>query len=366
MPVDLIPPSEIHAELKRIWESQEGQNKMRASLFNLIFYTEKNTHAEYIQAISQNVIEKFPSRVIFITKDPDESKDHLHTGVSVLGSSDGDSDIACDYIEIDVAGKHSERVPFVVLPHILPDLPIYVIWGEDPSQNTPLLTELKKLATRFIFDSEAITDLSQFAHTLLDFQKPFSTDIADLNWARMESWRNLLTSTFYTEERLAKLRKTKTIQILYNAEESPFCCHPQIQALYLQGWLSAQLGWTLLGLKTENDKLTFSYQREGREVTINLYPETQKNLKPGTILSVDLETEDQHHFSFGRDLAVPHHVSMRFSTLEKCDMPLKYIFTKDESGQSLVKEICHKGTSTHYIHLLKSIQDRKEYSLCEY
>jgi len=365
MPIDIIPPSEIQAELTRIWDSLEGTNKMRASLFNLVFYTKKKARAEYIKTISQKVIEKFPSRVIFITNDTEKEEDSLETGVSVLAASSGECDIVCDYIEIGYSGGSSERVPFVILPHILPDLPIYVIWAEDPADNSPLFEPLKKLSDRFIFDSEAVSDLAAFAQHLLAFKENSPCNIADLNWGRMESWRNLLTSTFYTKERLARLRNTKNIQILYNAEETDFYCHTRVQAIYLQGWLCAQLGWTFKSLKNEKEKLTFFYERDEQEVVITLYPEWHETLKSGTIISVDLETEDQEHFSFGRDLSNPHIVSMRFSTLEKCDMPLKYVFSKDDSGGSLVKEICHKGTSSHYINLLNFFKDKPEFSLCE-
>ena len=102
------------------------------------------------------------------------------------------------------------------------------------------------------------------------------------------------------------------------------------------------------------------------EIDVTLFPETQEALKSGSVLSVDIETKDQDHFSFGRELDLPHHVSMRFSTLERCEMPLKFIFSKDESGASLVKEITHKGTSTHYLNLLNKIADREEFSSCEY
>lgn len=363
MSIEIVPPSEIQAELTRIWDSLEGTNKMRASLFNLIFYTKKKARAEYIKTISQKVIEKFPSRVLFITHDTEKQGDFLETGVSVLSASSGECDIVCDYIQIDFAGSYAQRVPFVLLPHILPDLPIYVIWAEDPSDPSPLFDSLKALSHRFIFDSEAVTDLGKFAKKLLSFQTNSSCDIADLNWARMESWRNLMTSTFYTKERLAQLRKTSIIQILYNAQETDFYCHTKIQAFYLQGWLSTQLGWTFQSMQNEKEKWTLRYQRGKDPVEITLYPEWHPTLKSGTILSIDLETVDQEHFSFGRDLTTPHIVSMRFSTLEKCDIPLKYVFTKDESGQSLVKEICHKGTSEHYLNLLHSIQSRKELSL---
>ena len=366
MTADIISPSEIQSELTRIWDSHEGTNKTRASLFNLIFFTKKKARAEYIRAISQNVIEKFPSRVIFITEDADSKEDYLNTRVSVQSLENSSSDIACDFIQIDVAGKQEERVPFVILPHILPDLPVYVIWGENPANESPLFTQLQKLATRLIFDSESITSLSTFAQNLIHFDREMRVDVADLNWARMESWRDLLTSTFYSEERIAELRKSTKIQICYNAIESAIYCHTQIQSIYLQGWLATQLGWQLEKLDSQNGKVTLLYNRQGGTIEISLFPESHEALKPGTILSVDLETEDQHHFSFGRELKTPNHVCMRFSSLEKCDMPLKYIFAKDESGQSLVKEICHRGTSKHYLNLLEQIKDRKEFSFCEY
>jgi len=366
MPTDIIAPSEIQSELSRIWDSLEGTNKMRASLFNLIFFTKKKARAEYIRAISHKVIEKFPSRVIFITEDTESSDAYLNTQVSVLPSSSGEFDIACDFIQFDVAGNYLERIPFVILPHILPDLPIYVIWAEDPATPTSLFTQLQKLADRIIFDSECTTNLCEFAKHLINFDTKLHCDIADLNWGRMESWRDLLASTFYSTERLNQLQKSTKIQILYNAQETEFYCHTQIQSIYLQGWLATQLGWKFNTMQAEKGKMTFLYERKGGPVEVTLYPEWYQNIKAGTILSVDLETEDQNHFSFGRNLELPHHVSMRFSTLEKCDMPLKYIFAKDESGQSLVKEICHKGTSKHFLNLVKVIQDRKEFSVCEY
>lgn len=366
MPIDLIPPSEIQSELTRIWDSLEGTNKMRASLFNLIFFTKKKPRAEYIRVICQNVIAKFPSRVIFITADTEVAQDYLHTGVSVLPSTQGEYDIACDYIQIDVAGKYQERVPFILLPHLLPDLPIYVIWAEDPAEESPLLAQLQKLANRFIFDSEAIVDLARFAQNLLQFKTRFQCDVADLNWARMESWRDLLTSTFYTQEKLLELKKTEKINISYNAQESQFYCHTQTQAIYLQGWLGTQLDWKLIKMSSEKGKMTFFYQKnEQKSVEISLSPEWQPTMKAGTILSFDLQTEDKHHFSLARDGKLPHQVTLNYSTLKKCDRPLKYLLAKDESGQSLVKEICHKGTSRHYLNLLDHIKNRKEFSFCE-
>lgn len=339
----------IDTELTRIWDSLEGSNKIRASLFNLIFYTKKTPREQYIRTIANRVIEKFPSRVIFITSD--SKSDTITSKVSVQGA--GETGTACDFIEINVSEKLEDRVPFVILPHILTDLPIYVIWADDPSNGTPLFTEIKQLSTRIIFDSEGTKDLSAFAQSLIQLEKRHQFDVGDLNWARTENWRKLLASTFYTQERLAELKQCDSIQIVYNDHE--------IQSLYLQGWIATQLKWKLKKLSREEKKITLTYERQGGSVEVTLYPEQHKNLGPGSILSIDLHTQDQNHFSFGRSLDMPNQVNMRFSTLVQCNIPLQYLFAKEESGASLVKEICHKGTSSHFLDLLQQIKELNEY-----
>lgn len=327
--------------------TMEADKKIRASLFNLIFYTKKTPRESYIRIIANRVIEKFPSRVIFITSDA--KSDTLTSKASVLSTGE----TTCDLIEINVAEKLEDRVPFVILPQILTDLPIYVIWADDPSDGTPLFTEMKQLATRIIFDSEGTTDLSAFAQNLIQLEETHQFDVGDLNWARTENWRKLLASTFYSQERLAELKQCSSIQIVYNDHE--------IQSLYLQGWIATQLKWKLKKLSREEKKITLTYERQGGTVEVTLYPEQHKTLAGGAILSIDLHMQDQNHFSFGRSLHLPQQVNMRFSTLVQCNIPLQYLFPKEESGASLVKEICHKGTSSHFLDLLHQIKELNEY-----
>lgn len=361
MATDIIPPSEIQDELTRIWDSLEGTNKVRASLFNLIFFTKKNPREEYIRNLAEKVIEKFPSRILFISEN--DQGNYFNTRVSVLSSKEGETDTACDLIEIEVAGTFKERTPFIILPQILPDLPVYVIWGEDPMARTPLFEELKKLAQRIIFDSESISNLPSFAANLIGLEKDCKVEIADLNWGRLQSWRDILATTFYPQERLAMLKKSKTIYIMYNSKAAPFTCYTHIQSIYFQGWLASQLGWDLKTAQNNKGAWTFEYSREGGTVTITLHPDKRENCNPGSILSIDLETDDQGHFSFGRDLNEPHHVHIRFSTLDRCDIPLRHILPKEELGHSLVKEISHRGTSTHFLNLLKKLQNCKELAI---
>lgn len=347
MEADVMQISQIQTELTRIWDSLEGSNKTRASLFNLILFTYKNERVSYIRTLAQNVIERIPSRLIFITVDRQSTKNSLQASVSVVTGAKGESDVVCDLIEFEADETSQERIPFAILPHLLPDLPIYVLWSENPSLENPILHQIERLATRMIYDSETTDHLSSFSMALLKSYKTFGCDIADLNWARTENWRELLSSTFYSEERISQLKRIKSLQIVYNAYETKFFCHTKIQALYLQGWLASQLNW-------KPQSMT-DHQLQYENVIATLDSEIHPDLPPGAVISIDLKTFRDEHFLFYRTKEHPHQVNMVISTLEKCDIPSKFIFTKSQANLSLVNEICHNGTSEHYLKLLLSL-----------
>lgn len=359
-----VAPGDIQNELNRIWESLETTKVARACLFNLIFFTYKEHRSAYIQRLAQKVVEKFPSRVIFVSVDSKATQDFLKTEVSILSSSKGEFDVACDYIQIEAGGSHHERIPFVVLPHLLPDLPVYLLWAEDPCKSDPLCDHLGQLAGRLIFDSESTENLPHFASSLLEYHSKLHCDIADLNWARIESWRDMLSMAFYSEDKLKQVQHAKQISILFNAQETAFFCHTKIQAIYLQAWLSCQLRWEFQALKIEKNNLSFIYKGELNPIEITLSSEQHANLPPGLILSVEMMTTENEQFKFCRNLDRMHQITFQHSTLSQCDLPSYYIFTKAESGHSLVKEVCHRGTSEHFLKVLNLIKKMDSLGLC--
>lgn len=359
-----VKPADIDASLKRIWDKLEGTNKMRACLFNLIFYAEAGPRADYIRTIAKKVVEKFPSRVIFILADQNAKKDELTTKVSVLSTVTGEYEVACDLIEIGVSGSMRTRVPLIILPHILSDLPIYFIWGEDPTSEDPIFVELRKIATRLIFDSESAPSLPTFAKALLFEHNLAHSEVSDLNWARTENWRDVLSSTFYSANKFEQLKNVTEIKITYNASSTAFFCRTNIQAVYLQTWLAAQLNWKMKSVKKEQAGLTFLYDKENAPVSITLIPIQQATLAPGMIFSIDMSISTDYHYNFTCHLDQPHKITLSFSTHELCEMPAHFLFAKGEKGQSLVKEICQRGTSVHYLKVLERVSKIEETQLC--
>ncbi len=364
MSSQLVKPSNIQSALKGIWDKLKGTNTMRASLFNLIFYTEVGPRADYIRTIASKVVEKFPSRVILVLADPKANKDELVTKVSVLTTVTGETEVACDMIEIDVSGSMRTRVPFIILPQILSDLPIYFIWGEDPTGEDPIFVELRKYATRLIFDSETAPSLPAFAKAQLFEHNLAHSEISDLNWARIESWRDVLTSTFFSVDKLAQLKNATEIKISYNAASTTFFCHTNIQALYLPTWLATQLGWKMKSIKKDKESLNILYERDGSQVSATLIPIKEPKLAPGMIFSVDLSISSDYSYNFTRHVDEQHKITASSSTHDFCEMPAHFLFPKGEKGQSLVKEICQRGTSSHYLKVLEQIAQMDEKLLC--
>lgn len=345
----LIEPSQIESELEKIWDSLQGTNKMRACLFNLIIYSKKSQRIGYLSEITQKIIEKFPCRIIFITHDETCSSHDLKTSVSVLTADEGEYEIVCDLIEIEVCSKDHPRVPFVILPHILPDLPIYLVYADDPSEKNPVAENLKNLASRIIFDSEGACSLPLFAKAVLGYHERCHGTIADLNWARTEGWRSLFASVFKGESCLEEIKHAKTIEMHYNSRETNYVCHTSIQSIYLTTWLAVQLGWTL---KKIEKPLIFHYESTFGPVEVSLHGDYKEEISPGRLLSIEIYTDQETHYSFTRRGKCLHHVMIQKSSPKVCFLPTNYVLDKDVSGQSLVKEICHTGTSTHYTKVL--------------
>ena len=356
----IVPPAQIESELLRIWDSLDKTRQMRASLFNLIVFNRLSSRTDYIRNIVQKIIDTFPCRVLFVTHDPDPSKHYLKTAVSVMAST-GPSATVCDDIDIGVAGSEWERVPYIILPHLLPDLPVYLLWAEDPSQSHPLFQPLALLSTRIIFDSESADHLIGFSQTLLSLKEQKGRDIADLNWARLDGWRNLLASTFDSKERIADLKDIQELTISYNARETEFFCHLKIQAMYLLALISSRLGWNFQSTEKKENRFCFKFDSA---IKATIESSFFQDLPPGCILSMKIVTKGQSHYHFIRNPKQSNQVTVQITTHDRCSLPFQFILGKTAMGQSLVREIFLKGTSSFFLETLHQLQILDKEKIC--
>jgi hypothetical protein len=77
-----IQLADINEELIRLWDAEQGQKKVRASLFNFILYVQKAERAGFYQSLIKSVVSKFPCRVMMILNDTQQAEEYLRTSVS--------------------------------------------------------------------------------------------------------------------------------------------------------------------------------------------------------------------------------------------------------------------------------------------
>ncbi|MBA2368278.1 MAG: 6-phosphogluconolactonase [Candidatus Protochlamydia sp.] len=325
--------------------------KNKACLFNLIIYTQETCRADYFKEMGRMIMEQFPCRIIFIQGDRSSKESYLRQKILTEPLKDSYAPIL-----IEAAGDDLIKAPFLVLPLFVPDLPIYLLWGEDPTTENKILPHLQKFATRLIFDSECTEDLTLFSQHMQEMLAA-STEIVDMNWARIGGWRELIAQIFDSKERLKQLETASNIKIIYNNVHSPFFTHPDTQAIYLQGWLASRLGWEFLNSKKEKDHLKLYYQKDQKPVQIDLIGKSRPDLLPEEI--IEIEGSNQETFVCQIIRKEKNQVIVHTSNQYQCELPFSLFLPTLRTGRSFMQEIFFQKVSGHYREMLSLISKIK-------
>lgn len=342
---ETVPPEEV------------GKNLMKASLFNLIVISNNPDRAHRDEELVRIITEKYPCRVIFVRLDPSNNSDFVRSVNSFQAVGTGSGKVLCEVVTIEASSSQTHKIPFLILPNILPDLPVYILLGHDPS-NDPILQSIHRYATRTLFDVDTFDSFPSFAERILALlQKASCTaDLIDMNWARTRAWRDSIALAFNTEESLKQLARAKTIQLSYVASPDMQSdkTHIEIQAIYVQAWIAAKLNWTLLSVEREAKNIRINYKYDHVSVSVSCVPKDTPILPPGSIFSFEVMTHDDYHFLIAHEND-PKIVRVHASNPERCEMPYSIFLPNFQNGPALVSELFHQIPSDHYKAALKEL-----------
>lgn len=350
---------DLNCELGRLWDKEQGEQKIRASLFNLVIYVQNSTRIIYFEQLIKSVIAKFPCRVIFIIGGENPNAAYLRTSVTseTLGSEK--LKIYCEIIRIEVSGHFQERVPFIILPQILPDLPVYLLWAEDPLKESLILPHLEPLAQRIIFDAESTSDLQSYSKGVLSMIDRFHCAVGDLNWSAISGWRKIFVQLFNSPQTLLFLAQSSTIRIQYNqlarSNKTAYHQHVEIEAAYFQAWLASRLNWKFQNIEFSEGSIQLAYQRPSSEITLFLTPEEAPNLPPGTITSIEIENQKTDaHYIFKRH-PQNRQVFIQYSDNNTCELPRCVSLSGSAEGQEILEEIFYPAVGKFYQQMLETL-----------
>lgn len=332
-------------------------NLSRASLFNLIIYADAPHRLSYFREVVQTVIKKYPCRIILIQNQGNEQSDLFETEKTTVSSESESSGIVCDQITIKVSGPSVKKVPFQVLASLAPDLPIYLLWGQEPNKEHEILPHLQGVADHLIFDSECVDDLSSFSQVMLD-KKGWHGRIIDMNWARFSGWRDVLCHAFENQERIDELKDSVEVTINYNSQPSASFKHQDTQAVYLQAWLAARLGWKYLS-KTEEDSIKrYHFSQNSHELVISVEPVKVGSFAPGAITSIKTAGSAGDTTTLIRNENTPKQIAAQICSAHSCESPFSIPLYTMTRGLTFIKQILYAPSSPQYYEMLQILSQQ--------
>lgn len=353
--VDIQIPN-IEKELNRMGEQSGDKKQQKACLFTLIIYAHDPRRASYLQELVETILDKFPCRLIYIQSDNKTEKPYFHVDVSnvISGQVQSGLTITCDQISIKVSENQLSRVPFVIMPHIIPDLPVYLLWGQNPFEESAIFPYLQPYASRVIFDSECSDSLKSFCKEMQKNLDILKIDVMDINWAFISNWRDMLVQLIDTREKGSELDLCHSITITYNNYKSETFQHPEIRSIYLQGWLASRLKWRYLGMQKQEQNLIINYETPKKPIAVILSPDALLDLPPGGIASIDISNPTGTSYYIARKPNLSQ-VVIHISTLDKCELPFTLPLPNVHRGLTFLKEIFYSSLGDHYREMLKMV-----------
>jgi glucose-6-phosphate dehydrogenase assembly protein OpcA len=218
--------AEIERELARLRAASEDDKApdLRTSVMTHMGWAPRSSLEAALQTL-QGLEERHPSRTIILVPDGCARVDGLDAAVSLrcFPLESGLRHICTEVIELRLSGRRAEAPASIVTPLLIPDLPVFLRWREQPPFGAREFEQLLGVTDRLVVDSAEWTDVPTAYEQLADvFERAAVSDIA---WARTLEWRRALAGLWPEIGELGELRVAA----------------PLPEALLLAGWLRSRL-----------------------------------------------------------------------------------------------------------------------------
>lgn len=329
----------IDKELGKLWESS-GDTKTRASLINLVIYSEDQDSLEANTALISTIASQHAFRAILILANPAASTPGAHAWISAHChlAGKGGRQICSEQITFRLDGESASALPNIVFSHLDSDLPL-CFWSQAEFRE-PLDEQLWAWVDRLIYDSStwrrpdqqlAITaKISSLTHG--------RTVLCDLSWTRLYRWRFALANVFDHSSALSRLDQISAVLVE---------CAPgeRTTALLIIGWLAVQLDWQLMDLLSNR----FFQSRRGSQIGFEVRESAPACLSrvelSGAGFRIELRRDEDSGF---------FHATLECDGMPPCSMTLGA--SQEKLGDTLLAELSRGGRHPIYARVLDSIR----------
>lgn len=309
----------IEAELAKLRYMAAGEPTsdegfaIRTSMLNMVAYAEHEEGGLMASRVIEELASHHPSRalVMIANANDDESRIDAQLAAHCHISRSEEQSVCCEEVTLRVQGPAARHLHSVIVPLLVPDLPVYTWWTEEVPDDVRLIRTLMQTSDRLVVDTDkmrdALTSMLVLAH-LADLE-PHCT-IGDLNWDRLDMWRDLLEQQRNITEMRHHLASVEGVEIRYAgtpSEDKPG------RAILFLAWLAQRQGWDV-GTVVSDGPQRFNF-RAGEERTVSSYVHAIDipTVEPGSIVSVKISCRSEGKsalLSISRT-ADPYHLAVR-------------------------------------------------------
>jgi glucose-6-phosphate dehydrogenase assembly protein OpcA len=289
----------IEAELGKLRYMMAGDRSpgdgfaLRTSLMNMVAYAEREEDMDLAARVIEDLASHHPSRALIVLARHGVEESHVEAQLAAHChiSRALEQSVCCEEINLKVSGPTATHLHSIIVPLLVPDLPVYLWWTDHLPQDNHLILRLMETADHVIVDSNRFDDqlADLLALSRLHSKEP-GVALGDLNWRRLEVWREF----FHRQANITEMRhhfsSVKSVEIRYADGHEP--TRPA-QAFLLLAWLARELGWNTRTLSAHGpQRLTFRAE-EGRQISTFVHPVNYPAVDPGSIVSVKIACESE-------------------------------------------------------------------------
>jgi glucose-6-phosphate dehydrogenase assembly protein OpcA len=254
--------AEIERRLTELRHEAAGVHRgARTNVVELVVWCASKEVADEAVDVIGSLSHNRPSRAIVLQ--PAES-DVVEADASVFCAvpPDGAGNVlVCSEIVRLCGPADTGALPSMTRSLLLPDLPLFVLWLDEPDWDGAVARELLREAHRLVVDSTRHSAAVDGVRRLLSDDPPY---VSDLSWTKITAWREVVALLFDPPDHRGLLPGLEHIRVDY-VEGS------DSQARLLCGWLRS---------------------RGARDAALELRPVVRPDMRAGSLVCVELAVDD--------------------------------------------------------------------------
>lgn len=250
----------LEKEIARLWHRGRTERNSiselptRSSVLNLVIYAADADTVQRARHVAEQLSTIHPCRaIVFQGVDHIEQRADEPQIYATCARDEAHPHAPCiERIDIPVPPSMLDHLPSIIEPLVIPGLPTFFWWPGTPPFGRPELTALAGVSHRLVVDSIAFALPGEMQDFYRLQQSLPSCVTTDLNWERLQPWRELTAQFFDIRHVQWALEHVREVEVECGQTEP---MELPAQALLFGCWLTHCLGWEVFeARRTRRDR----------------------------------------------------------------------------------------------------------------